>query len=98
MINRRGCDLAPPYRLAPTMTTQSELRSPSSPVERLLLSVEQAAEVLSIKRTKMYELVGAGKVESVMIGKLRRIPTSALADYVTRLRAAAHEPSPAMAA
>lgn len=60
-------------------------------VPRIVLTVEQAAESLAIGRTLMYELVGSGAVESVRIGRLRRIPTDAVAEYVTRLRAAGHE-------
>jgi excisionase family DNA binding protein len=48
--------------------------------------VEQAAQALGIGRTFMYELVGSGEVESVLIGRLRRVPADALADYVARLR------------
>lgn len=56
------------------------------PRPRLVLTVEQAAEALAIGRTLMYELVGTGAVESVRIGRLRRIPAQALAVYVESLR------------
>lgn len=34
----------------------------------------------------MYALVSAGEVESVRIGRLRRVPTDALDAYILRLR------------
>jgi len=54
--------------------------------DRMVLTVEEAAERLSVGRTLMYALVTSGEVESICIGRLRRIPTSALDDFVGRLR------------
>ena len=56
------------------------------PVSPLLLTAEQAASVLSICRTKVYELLRTGQLESVLIGSSRRIPVAALDEYVERLR------------
>lgn len=53
---------------------------------RLVLTIEEAAERLGIGRTLMYALVSAGEVESVRIGRLRRVPTDALETYVATLR------------
>ena len=53
---------------------------------RLVLTVEEAAERLGIGRTLMYALVTSGEVESVRIGRLRRIPADALERFVTGLR------------
>jgi excisionase family DNA binding protein len=55
---------------------------------RLVLTVEEAAERLGIGRTLMYALVKAGVVESICIGRLRRIPVDALEEYVEQLRSA----------
>jgi excisionase family DNA binding protein len=52
---------------------------------RVLLTVEQAAERLSISRTNMFKLIKAKDIESVRIGQLRRIPASAIDAYVQRL-------------
>jgi excisionase family DNA binding protein len=51
----------------------------------LLLTVEQAGQVLAIGRTAVYALLGSGVLASVRIGRSRRIPLAALKDYVTRL-------------
>lgn len=56
------------------------------PQARLLLTVEEAADRLCIGRTLMYALVTADEIESVSIGRLRRIPADALVTYVNRLR------------
>jgi excisionase family DNA binding protein len=50
-----------------------------------LLSVESAAQRLSIGRTTMYALLKRGEITSIRIGRLRRIPTHALTAYTARL-------------
>jgi excisionase family DNA binding protein len=55
-------------------------------MERLLLTPEETAEMLGIGRTKVYELMRLGLIESVKIHGCRRIPTEAMHDYVERLR------------
>jgi excisionase family DNA binding protein len=57
---------------------------------RLVLTIEQAARRLGIGRTLMYSLVMSGEIESVTIGRLRRIPVECLTDYVNRLRTDQH--------
>ena len=54
---------------------------------RLLLTPTEAAEALGIGRSKLYELMRAGLIESVLIGTARRVPADALEEYVRRLRA-----------
>ena len=49
---------------------------------RLLLSVEEAAERLGIGRSLMYELISSGQVASIRVGRLRRIAPEALSAYV----------------
>jgi excisionase family DNA binding protein len=53
----------------------------------LVLTVEQSAERLGVGRTVMYALVSSGAVESVQIGRLRRIPADALVTFLNELRA-----------
>jgi excisionase family DNA binding protein len=57
-----------------------------SATNQLLLTPEQAATTLAVCRTKVYELLGKGELESVQIGSSRRIPDVALTEYVQRLR------------
>ncbi len=53
----------------------------------MLLTPTEAAIALGIGRSKLYELMQAGVLESVRIGSCRRIPADALSDLVDRLRA-----------
>jgi excisionase family DNA binding protein len=51
---------------------------------KLLLRIGDAAERLSISRTKAYELVSAGQLPTVRIGRSVRIPVEALRDWIRR--------------
>jgi excisionase family DNA binding protein len=57
--------------------------------EQLLLTADEAAEIVGIGRTRIYDLMRCGAIESVRIGRSRRIPCDALTAYVERLRAEA---------
>ncbi|TWP33974.1 helix-turn-helix domain-containing protein [Leekyejoonella antrihumi] len=59
--------------------------------ERVVLTVEEAAERLGVGRTLVYALVKSGDIESISIGRLRRIPCDALDDFVERLRSLARD-------
>ncbi len=52
----------------------------------LLYKPEQAAEAIGIGRSKLFELIAAGEIETVQIGRSRRVPAEALAGFVMRLR------------
>jgi excisionase family DNA binding protein len=54
--------------------------------EQLLLTPERAADRLDVGRTTVYELIASGQLDSVKIGRARRIPAEALVAYVERLR------------
>ena len=51
---------------------------------RLLLTVPEAAAVLAIGRTTLYELVGTGQLATVRIGRAVRIPRAELEAFVSR--------------
>lgn len=53
--------------------------------DRLLVTVEQAAEILGVGRTTMYELLAEGDIRAVQIRRCRRIAMSELRAYVARL-------------
>lgn len=52
----------------------------------LLYKPESAAAHLGIGRSKLFELIAAGEIETVQIGRSRRVPAEALEEYVARLR------------
>jgi excisionase family DNA binding protein len=55
-------------------------------VEKLLLTPIEAAHALGIGRSKFYELLTTGAIESVRIGSSRRIPADALDAFVRGMR------------
>jgi len=63
------------------------------PPADVLLTVEEAARRLNIGRTTMYSLVSAGVIESVTIGRLRRVPAECLDNFVATLRSSSQPES-----
>ncbi len=53
--------------------------------ERLLFKVEEAAPILGMGRSTVYEEMAAGRLKSVRIGRSRRISRQALEEYVAQL-------------
>jgi excisionase family DNA binding protein len=51
---------------------------------KLLYTASEAAALLSISRTKVYELMGSGELAFVRLGRLRRLPAAALNEFVSR--------------
>jgi excisionase family DNA binding protein len=58
---------------------------------RLLLRPNEAAELLAVGRSKLYELIAAGEVPSMKIGKSLRVPAAALERWVAERAASAGE-------
>jgi excisionase family DNA binding protein len=56
-------------------------------VDRFLLRPEDAAHVLSIGRSKLYELIASGRLASVMIDGCRRVRVEDLEAFVASLKA-----------
>ena len=52
---------------------------------RLLVTPVEAATALGISRTRVYELMAAGQLRSVKIGRSRRIPVKVLIAFVTAM-------------
>ena len=55
-------------------------------MHQLLYRPEEAAQLLAIGRSAIYEAMRKGEIESVTIGRSRRIPSNAIELYVSRLR------------
>lgn len=51
----------------------------------LLITVEEAARRLAIGRTVAFELIASGRLRSVRVGRLRRVPVEAVAEFVESL-------------
>ena len=71
-------------------------------MDKLLLTPEEAAEVLGIGRTKVYALIADGDLLSVRIGNSRRVPRDAVDEFIARLedeaRLELHERMPRLVA
>jgi len=55
-----------------------EARDEPAPAGRLLLRVAEAAELLSISRSSLYQLMASGEVRTVRLGRTVRIPRGEL--------------------
>lgn len=60
----------------------------------VLLTVEEAAKQLRIGRSMVYALMQSGDLESIHIGRLRRIPVDALPKFLAKLRAVQADAEP----
>ena len=85
-----------PDRKAETGWSPSLLESSAAPADphegetagvpyKLLVTPEEAAVILSVGRTTVYELMATGQLESVHIKSCRRIPVAALQRFVESL-------------
>lgn len=55
-------------------------------MDKLLLTPVEAARALGIGRSKVYELLSSGQLDSVRIGSCRRVPADALHSFLVELR------------
>lgn len=64
----------------------AESPSPPPSVSRLLLTIREAADVLGVGRTTIYDLIANDELEVVHIGRSARVPVAAIDEFVGRLR------------
>jgi excisionase family DNA binding protein len=50
----------------------------------VLLTPEEAAGRMGISRAHVYRLIGARELDSIKIGRSRRVPVAALDDFIER--------------
>ena len=65
-----------------------ELDRPLVSQEQLLFTVVEVAKILSLSRTKVYELLYSGQLASVKIGASRRVRRADLEQFVANLELA----------
>lgn len=51
---------------------------------RLLLTIEQTSQTLSLGKTTIFGLIKAGELEAVKIGRATRVPLVAAEEFVSR--------------
>lgn len=54
-------------------------------MEKLLVSPEEAAELLGVARSTIYDLMRLRLLPSVKVGRYRRVPVSKLREFVDHL-------------
>lgn len=54
-------------------------------LDKLLYTVDEVAEMLSVSKMTIYRLFGTGELDSVKIGKSRRIPREAVVKFLESL-------------
>jgi len=81
-----------PLRLISTSTKprRRRVREVEQPVinitlqadERRVFSVTEAAAVLGIGRSKLYQFIAAGEIRTIHIGRLCKVPVGAIDDFL----------------
>ena len=51
-------------------------------MDKLLLTVDEAAKVLSVKRSHVYTLIKSRELKTIQLGTARRVPVSACWELV----------------
>lgn len=51
--------------------------------DRLMLRPAEAGDAIGVSRSKVYELIAAGKIPSVIVGGCVRVPVEALKTWIT---------------
>ena len=51
---------------------------------KVLLTIDEAAQALSIGRTLLYDLMMRKQIASIKVGRVRRVPMAAIDDYIYR--------------
>lgn len=57
------------------------MNQPNQPT-RLAYTVKEAALLLSLSRSLVYELINSGRIETIKIGRARRITSGQLERYI----------------
>jgi excisionase family DNA binding protein len=68
------------------MAVLGELEPWGAELRPALLTVKQAARVLNLGRSTVYELIADGRLEVVHIGRSTRVPTEAISKLIRSLR------------
>lgn len=55
-------------------------------MEQQLLTVPEVMALLRLGRCTVYDLIRSGRLESVKVGRLRRVPAAAVESFVSELR------------
>jgi excisionase family DNA binding protein len=56
----------------------------ATPQSKLLITIDEAAGLLNIRRTLFYRLMREGDILTIKVGRTRRVPVMSLREYVLR--------------
>ena len=71
------------HALEQAPANHDDRRQPMAP---LLLTIPEAAAVLAVGRTTLYELISDGQIGAVHIGRSCRVPADAIREFVAAKR------------
>lgn len=60
--------------------------TPPLPPDPICVKINDAARMIGVGRTKLYELIATNQIEVVKLGKSTRVTTASLNALITRLR------------
>ena len=63
---------------------------PSGPLPERLFSIDEAAAALHVARSTLYQLIGAGELGTIKVGRRRLVPASRIAGF-TAASGAGHD-------
>jgi excisionase family DNA binding protein len=63
----------------------------NTPQAKLLITIDEAAGLLNIRRTLFYRLMREGEILTIKVGRTRRVPVMSLREYVLRQLAEARK-------
>ncbi len=64
----------------------SRRASPAEATPPICVRIPEACRLTGIGRSKMYELIAAGEIETIKVGTITLVPLAALAAFVDALR------------
>lgn len=65
--------------------TDPTVAAVTAALPKALYRIPEAMELLSLSRTVIYEQIRAGRLRTVTEGRARRVPATAIAEYVALL-------------
>lgn len=60
----------------------------------ITVRVPAAINYLGISRSKLYELISAGEIETIKVGGCTLVPVASLAEFIERMRSAQQQSTP----
>ena len=51
---------------------------------KMLVTIDEAAQAMSVGRTLLYDLMMRKEIASIKVGRVRRVPLAAIDDYINR--------------